>query len=160
LLRFCVKILFCRHYHSAPHIYKKREGSGSAPLTNGSGSGSPILLQWSLAVVTLVRVRYIAIRQGMTNINLLQGDADSVGLICGDLHWRGLSCRVCEGRQSFRLQRDHAQVGHSQFCGSGSESAWIRIHYWSAAAGSGFTRAKVTHKKEGILSFAGLDVLF
>jgi hypothetical protein len=26
---------------SAQHIYEKREGSGSVPLTNGSGSGKP-----------------------------------------------------------------------------------------------------------------------
>ncbi len=28
-------------FQSAQHIYKKREGSGSIPLTNGSGSGRP-----------------------------------------------------------------------------------------------------------------------
>jgi hypothetical protein len=45
LLKFCVKILFCQAlFQSAQDIYEKREGSragsasGSAPLTNGSGS--------------------------------------------------------------------------------------------------------------------------
>jgi hypothetical protein len=42
LLKFCVKILFCQHYvnQSAQHLYEKRQGSESARLTNGSGSGS------------------------------------------------------------------------------------------------------------------------
>ncbi len=37
LLKFCVKMLFCRHYvfQSAQHIYENK-GSGSVPLTNGS----------------------------------------------------------------------------------------------------------------------------
>ncbi len=42
LLKFCVKMIICR-YQSAQHIYEKREGSGSGsvPLTNGSGSEMP-----------------------------------------------------------------------------------------------------------------------
>ncbi len=42
LLKVCVKILFCWHYFSPLNTFmRKREGSGagSAPLTNGSGSG-------------------------------------------------------------------------------------------------------------------------
>jgi hypothetical protein len=44
LLKFCVKMLICRHYFSPLNtIYEKKEGSGSGsvPLTNGSGSGRP-----------------------------------------------------------------------------------------------------------------------
>ncbi len=39
---FILQVIF----QSAQHIYEKREGSGSIPLTNGSGSGSgsPTLL--------------------------------------------------------------------------------------------------------------------
>jgi hypothetical protein len=42
MLKFCVKILFCQHYvfQFAQHLYEKREGFGSAPLTNGSKSES------------------------------------------------------------------------------------------------------------------------
>jgi hypothetical protein len=41
-LKFCVKILFCKHYLKSRKSPRKREGSGSGsvPLTNGSGSGS------------------------------------------------------------------------------------------------------------------------
>jgi hypothetical protein len=46
LLKFCVKFYFAGiFFQSAQHIYEKREGSGagsgSAPLTNGSGFGKP-----------------------------------------------------------------------------------------------------------------------
>jgi hypothetical protein len=41
LVKICVKILFCQElFQSAQDIYGKREGSGSIPLTNGSGFGS------------------------------------------------------------------------------------------------------------------------
>jgi hypothetical protein len=41
-LKFCVKIFILRSiFQSAQHLYEKREGSGSIPLTNGSGSGRP-----------------------------------------------------------------------------------------------------------------------
>jgi hypothetical protein len=43
-LKFCVKILFCKHYFSLHNTFM-REGSGagfgSVPLTNGSGPGRP-----------------------------------------------------------------------------------------------------------------------
>ncbi len=40
--KYCIKILFCKHYFisGALHLYEKREGSGSGsivPLTNRSG---------------------------------------------------------------------------------------------------------------------------
>jgi hypothetical protein len=44
LLKSSVKVLFCKTiFQSAQHLYEKREESGSVPLTNGSGSGSPKL---------------------------------------------------------------------------------------------------------------------
>ncbi len=43
LLKFYVKTLFCKHYFSL--LYEKREGYGSVPLNNGSGSGRPLYMQ-------------------------------------------------------------------------------------------------------------------
>ncbi len=42
LLKLCVKIYIVQAlYQSAQHLYEKKEGSGSAPLTNESESGRP-----------------------------------------------------------------------------------------------------------------------
>ncbi len=42
LQSFCIKILFCKQYFSLLNTFmKKREGSRSIHLTNGSGSGRP-----------------------------------------------------------------------------------------------------------------------
>jgi hypothetical protein len=41
LLKFCVKILFCRHYFSPLNTFKRKVRIRSVPRTNGSGSGAP-----------------------------------------------------------------------------------------------------------------------
>ena len=70
-LKFCGKILFCRHYlifQSAPHIYEKKEGSGSEsiPPTNGSGSGRPKNMR-----ILRIRIRF-QIRIPNTGNHLLE----------------------------------------------------------------------------------------
>jgi hypothetical protein len=61
--KFCVKILFCRHYFNPLNTFVRKGKDPDPSLTNGSGSGSPTLV--IILILLLVSPYYrIGVRMG------------------------------------------------------------------------------------------------
>ncbi len=68
--KFCVKILFCKHYFSLLNTFMRKK-KGSIPLTNGSGSGRPKTCgSWSWSGSPTLPMLCFGQHSGYRNIHL------------------------------------------------------------------------------------------
>ncbi len=108
MLKFCVKILFCRHYFSPLNTFMRKgkdpEPDPGGPKTcgscgSGSGSGSPTLLQTFLILFLNMFLQRLTIYAG--------------GLMCDLARWgRGtpaLLQQICQKREREQQQPSQKQ---------------------------------------------------